>query len=70
MKIIPAKNYEDAINKLTENTVLALGVKEWVVVTKDHPLLKSVRHFDKNQALSMTENQAIEISKSPYISIL
>jgi len=70
MKVILAKNYEDGISKLTENKVLVLGVKSWVVVTKDHFLLKSVRHFDKKQALSMTESEAIEISKTPYISII
>jgi hypothetical protein len=70
MKVTATKGFEDAISKLTSNTVLALGVKGWVIVSKNHPLLKSVRHFTKKEATRLTEVQATQISKSPYVAIV
>jgi len=70
MKVTSTKGFEDAINKLTSDTVMALGVKGWVLVSKGHPLLKSVRHFAKKDVSLLTEDQATQISKSPYVAIV
>jgi len=70
MKVTATKGFEDAISKLTSNTVLALGVKGWVIVSKDHPLLNSIRHFTEKEATRLTEVQATQISKSPYVAIV
>ena len=70
MNVTATKGFADAIEKLNGKTVLALGVKGWVIVSKGHPLLKSVRHFTKKEASCLTESQATQISKSPYIAIV
>ena len=70
MNITATEGFKDAINKLTSNTVMALGVKGWVIVSKGHPLLKSVRHFTKKEASLLSENQATQISKSPCVAIV